>query len=110
MNVECEAREVKTKCGCRAEIKPETGYVSEDTLIASVLGHPRANFTYFGPSDIGTWAHHAKQAQYSKTSGLGKPVARKRKGNPRNYLSWGILRFFLEKMSFSVAKHRYLCN
>ena len=110
MNVGCEAREVKTKCGCRAEIKPETGYVSEDTLIASVLGHPRANLTCFGPSDIGTWAHHAKQAQYSKTSGFGKPVTRQNRENPRNYLSWGILRVFLEKMIFSVAKHHYLGN
>ena len=99
MYVECEAKVVKTKHGCYnwAEIKPETGYVSGDTLIASVHGHPRNNFTYLGPSDIGTWAHHAKQAQYSETSGFGKPVTRKRKGNPRNYLFWGILRFFSRK-------------
>ena len=86
MNVECEARVVKIKCGCSklAETKPETGYASEDTVIASVFGHPRDNFTYLGPPDIGTWAHHAKQAQYSKTSGFGKPVTRKivKKGKP----------------------------
>ena len=95
--MECEARDMKIKCGCRAKVKPETGYVSKDTLIASTLGHPGTNFTYLGPSDIGTWAHHAKQAQYDKTSGFGKPVTRKRKGNPRNYFFWGILRFFSRK-------------
>ena len=95
--MECEARDMKIKCGCRAKVKPETGYVSKDTLIASTLEHPGTNFTYLGPSAIGTWAHHAKRAQYDKTSGLGKPVTRKRKGNPRNYFFWGILRIFSRK-------------
>ena len=114
MNAECEAKVVKTKYGCSnwAEIKPETGYASEDTLIASgincktsqMLGHPRNNFTYLGPSGIGTWAHHAKQAQSGKTSGFEKPVTRIREGNPRDYFSGEFLNF-LEKMIFSVSKH-----
>ena len=62
-----------------------------------MLGHPRNNFTYLGPSDIGTWAHHAKQAQFGKTSGFEKPVTRRRKGNPRNYFFGGILGFFSRK-------------
>ena len=94
----------------RPRPKPETGYASEDTVIASVFGHPRNNFTYLGPPDIGTWAHYAKQAQSSETSGFGKPVTRQKRENTRNYLSWGILRVFLGKMVFLVAKHRYLCN
>ena len=69
-----------------------------------MLGHPRNNFTYLGPSDIGTWAHHAKQAQFGKTNGLEKPVTRIRKGNPKDYFSGEFLNF-LEKMIFSVSKH-----
>ena len=52
-----------------------------------MLGCPRNNFTYLDPSDIGIWAHHAKQAQSGKTSGFEKPVTGK--GNPRNRSSWG---------------------
>ena len=40
INVGYEARSKKIKCGCRAKVKPETGYVSKDTLIASTLEHP----------------------------------------------------------------------
>ena len=65
-----------------------------------MLGHPRNNFTYLGPSDIGTWAHHTKWNWFGKTSGFVKPVTDKRKGNPKNCFFWEILGFFLRK-SFS---------
>ena len=65
-----------------------------------MLGYPRNNFTYLGPSGIGIWAHHTKWNWFGKTSGFGKPVTRKRKGNPRNCFFWGILGLFSRK-SFS---------
>ena len=97
INVGYEARSKKIKCGYRAKVKPETGYASKDTLIASTLEHPGANFIYFGPLDNGTWAHHAKWAQHHETSGFRKPETRREKGCPRDCFFWEILRFFPRK-------------
>ena len=97
INAGYEAKSKKIKCGCRAKVKSEAGYVSKNTLVASILGHYGTNFIYFGPLDNRTWAHHAKWAQYRETSGFRKPETRREKGCPRDCFFWEILRFFPRK-------------
>ena len=71
-----------------------------------MLRHPRNNLIYLGPSGIRIWAHHARQAQFGKTSGLEKPVTEK--GNPRNYSSWESHEIFSGKLFFRQPKAIYL--
>ena len=97
INAGYEAKSKKIKCGCRAKVKSEAGYVSKNTLVASILGHHGTNFIYFGPLDNGTWAHHTKWAQHHETSGFRKPETRREKGYPSDCLFWEILRFFPRK-------------
>ena len=65
-----------------------------------MLGRPRNNFTYLGPSDIGIWAHYVEWFWFGKTSGFTKPVTSRTWENPKGRSFWGILGFFSRK-SFS---------
>ena len=71
-----------------------------------MLRHPRNNLIYLGPSGIRIWAHHARQAQFGKTSGLEKLMTEK--GNPRNYSSWESHEIFSGKLFFRQPKAIYL--
>ena len=84
INAGYEAKSKKIKRGCRARVKSEAGYVSKNTLVASILEHHGTNLFISAQWTAESGFIMQSRPNVVKSAVLGNQEHAKEKGCPRD--------------------------